>query len=110
VQEVLEAKGYQVITAANGTAARHLALGQRIDAAVIEVMLSDESGTVLGSDLAGAGLPVLMMTGHSDGVRLLDSLPLWRIHKPFRPDTLARRVEEIVSIAQIYPGMSGHEC
>jgi DNA-binding response OmpR family regulator len=110
VQEIFEIEGYRVVSAANSATARDICLRFRLDAAVIEVMLSDECGTVLGSDLDAAGVRVLMMTGHPDGLRLLDSLPLRRIHKPFHPEALTQCVEETLSDVEIYPEMSCHGC
>ncbi|MDB5408449.1 MAG: two component transcriptional regulator, winged helix family [Rhodospirillales bacterium] len=103
LQEILEQRGYDVLAANDGRMARASIAATRPDIALIEVMLRDESGADLSEELVGSGLPVVAMTGHSEGARLLESLPLWRLTKPFGGDALVMLIQQVLAGPHLRP-------
>ncbi|MBK8960541.1 MAG: PAS domain S-box protein [Proteobacteria bacterium] len=94
-RELLEHQGYRVIEAADGVealdlAARHAGV---IDLLLTDVVMPRMKGPELAAKLAAArpGVRVLFMSGHSE--RGGTPLPEVMI-KPFRPETLAKRVRD----------------
>jgi DNA-binding response OmpR family regulator len=104
LQEILEHRGYHVIPAENGEAARQGVAREDPDIALIEVMLNDECGAALGEEFVAAGLPVIVVTGHADAAWRLESRSLWRLNKPLRGDALNMMIQEILSGPHLRPG------
>ncbi len=103
VVRVLEEQGYRVLAAADGpdgerTAAAH---GPGIDLLVTDLIMPGFNGRELYRRLSGQlpELEVLYMSGYAEGVVLRQGLvdpDANRIHKPFAPLALARRVREVL--------------
>ncbi|MBK6660133.1 MAG: response regulator [Proteobacteria bacterium] len=94
-RELLEHQGYRVMEAADGVealdlAARHAGV---IDLLLTDVVMPRMKGPELAAKLTAArpGVRVLFMSGHSErgGTPLPDVMI-----KPFRPETLAKRVRD----------------
>jgi signal transduction histidine kinase/CheY-like chemotaxis protein len=101
--EILGTKGYQVLTAANGVEALRVCtehVGQ-IDLMVTDVVMPQMGGRELAERMAliRRDMSVLYMSGYTDdavvrhGV-LDEEMPF--LQKPFTPDTLARKVSELL--------------
>lgn len=91
--------GYDVLLAEDARCARELLAGERIDLAVLDIMLPGEDGFSLGEMLIGMGTPVLFLTaktGLSDRVRGLRMGAQDYMLKPFETAELLARVENIL--------------
>jgi CheY-like chemotaxis protein len=101
--EVLRKRGYQVVQAANGEEALSLAQDTpALDLLVTDVIMPKMGGRELAAKLASSrpNLKVLFMSGYTESAAIqLGTLSVGSNHlaKPFSPDTLARRVGEILS-------------
>ncbi len=104
VAELLEAHGYQVMTANNGEHAMSVA-AQRLDE--IDLLLTDVSmprmgGRELAQGLTARipGLKVIFMSGYSDDVELRESICAGAafLPKPFALHELLRKVKEMLSV------------
>jgi CheY-like chemotaxis protein len=104
VRKVLEGKGYTVLEASGWQEAleitgRHQ---ERIHLLVTDVVMPGVGGPELASRLEAArpGFRVLYMSGYTDGAvvnhGLLSSATAF-LQKPFTPDTLLRKVREVLS-------------
>jgi len=103
VSRVLTRSGYRVVVASNGRegldlAARH---GDDISAVVTDVVLPLVGGQELVAELRRArpGLPVLFMSGYTQGAILEAELQrpgTLFISKPFAPSALARLVRDLL--------------
>jgi DNA-binding response OmpR family regulator len=101
LREVLSQEGYEVETAADGNAGTRMALGQRFDCIVLDVMLPGRSGLDLLADLRRAGrtTPVLILTacdGIDDRVVGLDSGADDYLVKPFAMAELLARLRVLL--------------
>jgi two-component system cell cycle sensor histidine kinase/response regulator CckA len=103
VSEVLRKSGYQVVEFANGREA--LARSRRglddVRLLVTDVVMPGLSGVELAREMARArpDMRVLFLSGYAeDLVGLKEALGPWRafLPKPFMPDTLLRRVRELL--------------
>jgi NO-binding membrane sensor protein with MHYT domain/nitrogen-specific signal transduction histidine kinase/CheY-like chemotaxis protein len=105
-QRVLAKAGYTVLTAANpGEALARAAERGSVDLLMTDVMLPEMSGPELARLLAveRPGLPVLYMSGYTDtavvyGGHLEAGAPF--LAKPFGPETVLRKVREVLDAAQ----------
>jgi PAS domain S-box-containing protein len=103
VCEVLKSQGYEVLEAANGSAALLLCerLQGPIHLMITDIVMPEMSGRELTDRLAGLRpeMKVLFMSGYTDDtiVRhgLLES-DLAFLQKPFTPHALARKVREVL--------------
>ncbi|HVQ28337.1 MAG TPA: response regulator, partial [Vicinamibacteria bacterium] len=102
VREILEARGYTVLDAGRGDEARLVGERHRgpIHLIVADVLLPDTTGPELVLELLPAwpNARVLFISGHADaaaGQGLLDAHAAF-LQKPFSPDTLARKVREVL--------------
>jgi len=102
MREVLQANGYDVLEAANGTTAlaAYEKNAHKVDMVLTDVVMPQMNGLELGRQLAGRtpGLKVLYMSGYRDtalGIASEDR-PHAFLHKPFTPDTLLSKVREVL--------------
>jgi DNA-binding NtrC family response regulator len=98
VRAVLEDIGVDVTCAAAAAAARTL-LGRRrrFHLAFVAVILPDEAGEALAAEFAARAVPVVLISGHPDGIQrgLRSSFPFLR--KPFRAKELLRLTLEHIA-------------
>ena len=78
--------------------------GWRVALAVVDVVMPEMDGRALGEWLRASypGLPVLYMSGHTGddlARRHLLAPQASILQKPFRPDDLVSRVQELVTIS-----------
>jgi PAS domain S-box-containing protein len=102
-RRALEAQGYLVLAAADATAALRLVErhGGTIHMLLTDVVMPGRSGRDLADSLAAQrpGIRVLYMSGYpGDGVVQHGELPPGSafLQKPFSPDTLARKVRDVL--------------
>jgi len=99
-QRVLEARGYQVLAAADGAAALKLASDRtvRVDLLVTDVVMPIMSGPDLARRLREArpGLPVVYMSGYADPGLAHEAAATGGafLSKPFETEALERLVEQ----------------
>ena len=102
VQAVLKSNGYEVLEAANGSAALSVyeKNGHKIDLVLTDVVMPHMSGFELGKQLGARapGLKVLYMSGYRDNAIGATSgeAPVAFLHKPFTPDALLSKVREVL--------------
>jgi CheY-like chemotaxis protein len=102
VQAVLKSNGYEVLEAANGSAAMSVyeKNGHKIDMVLTDVVMPHMSGFELGKQLGerAPGLKVLYMSGYRDNAIGAGGgeTPVAFLHKPFTPDTLLSKVREVL--------------
>ena len=91
VRAVLEDIGVDVTCAAGGAAARTLLRRRRrFHLALIAVILPDEKGEALAAELAARAVPVVLISGHPDGIRRGPASGFPFLRKPFRAKDLLR--------------------
>lgn len=93
----LEAEGYSVSTATDGTDAANLASSAEIDLVVLDLMLPGRDGADVLADIrrAGSQVPVIVLTARTEietKVSLLDLGANDYVTKPFSFEELAARV------------------
>lgn len=95
----LHAEGYNVVTAANGTAALHIASGQHLDVVVLDLGLPDMDGTRVIEGLRGwSRVPIIVLSarhGSDDKVKALDAGADDYVTKPFGLDELLARLRAV---------------
>lgn len=100
--EVLRKRGYQVIQAANGEEATHLATTiSRIDLLVTDVIMPKMGGRELAIILTAEhpGMKVLFISGYTENATIQVASLAPGIHhlaKPFSPDALGQKVNELL--------------
>ncbi len=67
LKEYLEGAGYRCMAAESVEAAHRLLTERTIDAAVIDLMMPVEPGSVIAIELMSKGIPVIVLTGLSRG-------------------------------------------
>jgi CheY-like chemotaxis protein len=98
-QRMLQAGGYEVVTAPSGEAALRLARDPQhsIDLALLDVMMPFMNGIELAAKLQTAhpGLPIVLMTGFTirEIERIVADQPYRIMWKPFKTDSLLRMIE-----------------
>ena len=99
----LEVRGYRVLDAADGPTALELSArhGGRIDILVTDVVMPGMSGRELAQRLAPErpGMKVLYTSGYTDDTMVRQGVltaGVAFLQKPFVPDTLARKVREVL--------------
>jgi DNA-binding response OmpR family regulator len=100
-----ELAGHEVLEAPNGELGLELALRERPDVIVLDVMLPVRDGLSileeLLSDLRTAGTPVILLTAKT---QMQDRIEGWRagcsdyVTKPFSPVALAELVEQVAEM------------
>jgi DNA-binding response OmpR family regulator len=105
LEDVLKAAGYRVLTAADGEAGLALALEEKPDLVLLDVMMPKLDGLALCAELRrqARATPVLMLTARGqveDRVAGLDTGADDYLVKPFSTDELLARVRALVRRAQ----------
>jgi DNA-binding response OmpR family regulator len=91
VRAVLEDIGVDVTCAAGAAAARILLRRRRrFHLALVAVILPDEAGEALAVELAARAVPVVLISGHPDGIRRGPASGFPFLRKPFRAKDLLR--------------------
>ncbi|HEY5982383.1 MAG TPA: response regulator [Anaerolineales bacterium] len=100
VRRVLEAEGYEVVEAGNGTQALEYLNTQHIDLALMDINMPDIDGYTLATRIRStpklAGLPILAMTANvmrGDRERSLQAGCDGYIQKPIDIDILSMQLE-----------------
>jgi two-component system, cell cycle sensor histidine kinase and response regulator CckA len=103
IRHALEHYGYTVLTAGDPTTALLLAQDNAddLDLVLTDLVMPDMNGRELGRRLAAIApdLPVIYMSGQSDGSRLDDHESLF-LAKPFSPPALASKIREALRSAK----------
>jgi DNA-binding response OmpR family regulator len=105
LRDILEAEGYRILTAADGEAGQEMALAEKPDLILLDVMLPKLDGFSLCADLRRLAIttPVLMLTAKGqvrDRVTGLDSGADDYLVKPFGTEELLARVRALYRRAQ----------
>jgi CheY-like chemotaxis protein len=91
IRAVLEDVGVDVTCAVSGAAARTLLRGRRrFHLALIAVILPDETGEALAAELAARAVPVVLISGHPEGIRRGPASGFPFLRKPFGVKDLLR--------------------
>lgn len=91
IRAALEDIGVDVTCAASATAARALLRRRRrVHLAFIAVILPDEPGETLAAELAARAIPVVLISGHPEGIRRGAASGFAFLRKPFRAKDLLR--------------------
>jgi len=102
-RQILARQGYTVLEAPDGPAALAMvAGGGRVDLILTDVVMPGMSGRALADQLATRwpGVRVLYMSGYTDDAIVRHGMlepGLAYLQKPFRPDTLVRKVREVLN-------------
>ncbi|WP_197378276.1 response regulator transcription factor [Mycolicibacterium mengxianglii] len=110
VRRYLERDGMEVAVADNGTDALRMLGSERIDVAVLDVMMPGPDGLKLCRSLRQAGdfsVPVILLTALGEEVDRIAGLEAGAddyVTKPFSPRELALRVRSVLRRAPAPPG------
>ncbi len=101
---VLQANGYGVLEANNGSAAlaAYEKNAHKIDMVLTDVVMPQMNGFELGKQLGqrNPALRILYMSGYRDNsTALAGVLPVAFLHKPFTPEILLNKVREVLDAA-----------
>jgi len=103
VLEILQRQGYRVLEAQDAAAARRICEGHAgtIDLLLTDVVMPRMNGRELAEALLGQrpAMRVLYMSGYTDDAVVLQGIlhdGANFLEKPFRPDSLARKVREVL--------------
>ncbi len=107
----LERKGYQTVLAYDGLTGQELALKERPDLIILDLMLPGKHGFSVFKDLRRdnrtAHTPVLILTARAqteDRIKGLEAGADDYLSKPFSPKELVLRVDAIMRRAEAIPG------
>jgi len=91
--------GATVLCRSTGVAALEVMKGQRLDAIVTDVDLSDINGFELAERAANLNIPILLAPGHPDAVMMCARYSYPHLAKPFLPSDLAEKAIQIIRAA-----------
>jgi len=108
-KNLLEAKGYAVVTATSGEEGYQKAKAEAPSLMLLDVMMGHDSegfdiARKLSEDPATKNIPVIMLTGIRKAMKLpfsfepdQDWLPVKAVlEKPIKPDELLKRIKEVI--------------
>jgi two-component system cell cycle sensor histidine kinase/response regulator CckA len=103
IKRMLEARGYQVLVAANGLEALACAMTTPIQLVVSDVVMPGRSGPEVVEVLRAhqPNLRAIFMSGHTDHAALHEGVLGDAVHfvqKPFSPLTLVKKVREVLDV------------
>ena len=96
LRDALVEAGYKVRTAANAAAARDALGHDTVDLALLDLVLSDETGLALAEHANAVGVPVILTSGDPGRLDDAGALPWPFLPKPFRLATLLSVVETVL--------------
>ena len=102
---ILREFGYQILEASHGEAALRLAATHEgpLDLVLTDVIMPGMQGPELANRLQTIRrTPILFMSGYSGSMEGRHDSELAYIHKPFTPNTLARKVREVLGTKDRY--------
>lgn len=102
VADFLNAAGYETLTAADGAEAlRYVESGERIDLAVLDIMMPEMDGWALAKAIRRQyDFPIIMLSARSEEFDLLTGFEAGAdeyVTKPFSPAVLVKRVEALLN-------------
>ena len=103
LKTVLKLAGHSPLEAADADQARQILQGQRVDLALVDIMMPGEDGFSLARDVIASGIPVLFLTAKTavqDRVRGLRMGAEDYVLKPFEPEELLARIDVILRRTQ----------
>ncbi|MBN1124863.1 MAG: response regulator transcription factor [Sedimentisphaerales bacterium] len=99
----LTTEGYEVVTAASGTAAMEMIRQSRPDLILLDIMLEDSSGLELTGQIKHtpemAGIPIILLTAKDTETDMVVGLRVGAddyVTKPFSTQVLAARIEAVL--------------
>jgi DNA-binding NtrC family response regulator len=98
LQEYLASEGYEVECATDDAQARAALARDRFDAVIVDLLLRDERGLHFAEHAVGIGVPVILMSGHPELMKLADDLPYPSLRKPFRLDMVRDLVRTLTAL------------
>jgi DNA-binding NtrC family response regulator len=110
LEQALLLEDYQVVSAANRSEALRGFGEHKIDVALLDVHLGEESGWDTCKDLRKIRpkLPVIMMTGHSDELLIAPAQPVEAfLEKPLDLALLIRKLAEFAAMSSVSATLSG---
>lgn len=101
VSDFLTASGYNVVTAADGRQALDIfESGEKIDLAIIDIMMPEIDGWALTKEIRkSSDLPIIMLSARAEEFDLLTGFESGideYVTKPFSPAVLVKRVEALL--------------
>lgn len=101
VSDFLTASGYDVVTAADGRQALDIfESGEKIDLAIIDIMMPEIDGWALTKEIRkSSDLPIIMLSARAEEFDLLTGFESGideYVTKPFSPAVLVKRVEALL--------------
>ncbi len=101
IREILEADGYRVIEAENGTEGVRMATTEAPDCIILDLIMPDMDGIkILTESLKGSKIPVVVVTAHIRNTvseQCLEAGASAVVNKPFTKDELRFAVKEVLS-------------
>ena len=105
-RHLLEDLHCRVTEAASADEALNILAARRFDLVFSDVVMPGKSGIELADEISGRwpNLPVLLATGYSDQLKREAGSGLTVLHKPYKPDSLAAAVREVLGRSRVGPG------
>lgn len=103
-QEILTQEGYEVIIAANGKEGQNIALQQKPDLILLDIILPDINGLTVFKNLKAKNVtaPVIILTNAGDTNNLLQAVEGraadFLIKSNVQPEALLKRIKEVLKI------------
>ena len=99
--EILRTRGYRVLATNRGHEALRLIQGTPVDLLISDVVMPEMNGVVLAQRIheVGRSTRILFVSGYSENDMAdqgLEALAFQVLQKPFTPETLARKVREVL--------------
>jgi len=111
IVRILKDRGYQVFSASNGEETLKMLqedLGRKVDLLVTDVVMPSMSGKQLADLLKKSfpGLKTLFISGYTDNAIVHHGVLIEGVdflQKPFSPETIARKVREVLDRTRLIP-------
>lgn len=96
VSEFLATIGHHVVAASSAEQARLMLVGERIDVALIDCLMSGEQGNSLAEHVLQLEIPTILTSGDPHYIENLNEKPLPFLAKPFRLSALEQVISQIL--------------
>jgi len=101
IEQFLKADGYRVSGFVNSAAMREAVLGEPVDLLVLDGPMRGETPATIADFVKAVGLPVVMMSGNPDSMKIAEEQRLQLLWKPFSGAGLLRAVERALASGEI---------